>query len=316
MSLRPFLLASALLLGVVGIVISWPRAEPEPPPRKVAFIKQDIPSYSIISEDMIEEREVPAAEAKNAPPATDVVGRMTTRNINKGQMVTELSALTTEQVRYVADLGLEIISFPARFDEVIGGQLKPGHRINVYAYRGERFNSASYGRPPEVRLIASDIPVVDVRTRAGDVSSRLAPTPTAAAQRQGGLFGAAVNDDTRQEPGSVVTVAVKPELAWMVVDTLGAQGFDAWVTLAANRAAQITVTPTLPPPTATPVLATPTLDVRAVQTAVAATATAAAGSGAGQTGGSSGAGAGAGGSAQPQPSSTPGRIPTTGGQKP
>lgn len=286
----------------------------------MAFIKQDIPSYTVITQDMIEEKEVAAAEAKNAPTAPEVVGRMTTRNISKGQMVTELSSLTPEQVRYVSDLGLEIISFPARFDEVIGGQLKPGHRINLYAYRGERGTNTTYGRPPEVRLIATDIAVVDVRTRGGDASARLVPTPTAGAQRSG-LFGASAASDSRQEPGSVVTVAVKPELAYLLVDTLGAQGFDAWVTLAANRAAQVTVTPTPLPATATPVMATPTLDLRPVQTAVAATATAAAAknstpaSGSG-TSGSSGSGAGAGAGGAFQPSATPGRIPTTGGEKP
>lgn len=306
---------------MVGIIISWPRAEPVPPPRKVAFIKQDIPSYTVITQDMIEEKEVPAAEARNAPTAPDVVGRMTTRNISKGQMVTELSALTPEQVRYVSDLGLEIISFPARFDEVVGGQLKPGHRINVYAYRGERGSNTSYGRPPEVRLVATDISVVDVRTRAGDASARLIPTPTAGAQRSS-LFGASVASDSRDEPGSVVTVAVKPELAYMLVDTLGAQGFDAWVTLAANRAAQVTVTPTPPPATATPIVATPTVDPRPVQTAVAATATAAAaktgstGSGSGTSGSGSGTSGSSGSGSGFQPSATPGRIPTTGGEKP
>lgn len=309
------LLALALLLGVVGIIISWPRPEPAPPPRKVAFIKQDIPSYSVITQDMIEEHEVSAVEAKNAPSASEVVGRMTTRNISKGQMVTELSALTPEQVRYVSDLGLEIISFPARFDEVIGGQLKPGHRINVYAYRGERGTAGTFGKPPEVRLIANDIAVVDVRTRAGDASARLAPTVTPGAAR-GGLFGAVGASDTRQDPGSVVTVAVAPEMAYLLVDTLGAQSFDAWVTLAANRAAQITVTPTVAPPTATVVVATPTIDVRPIQTAVAATATAQAAHAPTAVATGSGSSTGSGSGSGFQPSATPGRIPTTGGEKP
>jgi len=45
-------------------------------------------------------------------------------------------------------------------------------------------------------------------------------------------------------------------MAYLIVDTLGAQGFDAWVTLAGNRAVQITITPT-PSPTVVPPTATP-----------------------------------------------------------
>jgi hypothetical protein len=190
----------------------------------------------------------------------------------------------------------------------VGGQLKPGHRINLYAYRGER-STVNLNKNPEVRLIATDIPVVDVRSRQGDASGRLVPTATAAAQRTGGLFGAGPEESSRSDPGSIVTVAVPPELAFLVVDTLGAQGFDAWVTLAGNRAVQITPTPepTLPP-TSTPVPPTntpaPTPNIQATVQAIIQ-ATRAAERPATDTNTAPPAG--------PARGST---IPTTGGQKP
>ncbi len=309
------LLALALLLGVIGIIISWPRAEPVPPPRKVAIAKQDIPTYTLITPDMVEEKEVPAAEAKGAPSFDQMVGRMSTKTISKGTLMSDQNALSPEQVRYVADPSLEVISFPANFDEVVGGQLKPGQKINVYAYRSLRQTDVQGGRKPEVRLLATDIPVVDVRARSGESGPRLAPTATPGSGGGGGLFGGAgpITSDA-QQPGSIVTVAVPPEMALLIVDTMGAQAFDAWVTLSANRAVQITATPSPAPATATVPAATPTMDMRPVQTAVAATATASAASAATAT-----AQARANqpsGSSVPLPSATPGRIPTTGGQKP
>ena len=242
MNLRLFSIALALILGVVGIIISWPRPAPEPPPRRVAVAVQDIPSYTVITPDMVKEEVRPAAEAKNAPAYSDVVGRMTTRSIRSGAMMSEQNALPVEQVRYVADPSLEVISFPARFDETVGGQLKPGQRVNVYGYRSARAGT----NRPEVRLVAANIPVVDVRASAGQPAARLEPTPMRQQNNAGGLFGAPAEQTERSDPGSVVTVAVPPEQALLIVDTLGAQDFNAWVTLAGDRAAQPE-----PPPTAT-----------------------------------------------------------------
>lgn len=311
------LIVFALLLGVIGIVLSIPRPAPPAPPVTVAYAKRDIPTYTIITPDMVEEKTVSADEAKNAPPLDNVIGRMTTRTVGRGSLITDLSALSPEQVRYVSDLGLEIISFQARFDETVGGQLKPGHKANIYAYRGQRGTQGAEVKP-EVRLLATDTWVVDVRSGSGGRAGILQPTPERRQQQSGGLFSSSGDRESEAGPGSIVTVAVAPELAFLIVDTLGAQGFEAWVSLAGNRAVQVTVTPspTLPP-TATVPVATPTQDPRPIQTAVAATVTAGANAAATAAAATAAAGGGSN-SGQFQgvpPTGTP-RIPTTGGQKP
>ena len=304
------LIVLALLLGVIGIIASWPRPVPPKEPKQVALATRNIPTYTQITQDMVEPRwlfewtdprgrtryfwrktlaevktekdltdevargdaqEVSKDQATNAVLYSDVIDRMTTRDVSRGAVVSDLSALTVEQVRYVADLNKEIISFPARFDEIVGGQIKPGHRVNVYAFRGE-LSSGETRRPAEVKLIASNVPVVDVRTRTGDESARLLPTPTGSAARSSGLFGGGGSDSSRRDPGSVVTVAVEPELAALIVDVLGAQGFEAWVSLAGNRAIQVTPTPV---PTGTPdAAATATAAAQGTLTAIGRTATA------------------------------------------
>ena len=366
MNVRPLLIVLALLLGVIGIIASWPRPVPPKEPKQVAFATRSIPTYTQITQDMIEPRwlyewtdargrtryflrkslnevkvekdltdevargdaqEVSKDQADNSILYSDVIDRMTTRDVSRGAVVTDLSALDVEQVRYVADLNKEIISFPARFDEIVGGQIKPGHRVNVYAYRGE-LGTGDTRRQPEVKLIATSVPVVDVRTRSGDESARLLPTPTGSAVRSGGLFGSAGSESDRRDPGSVVTVAVEPELAALIVDMLGAQGYEAWVSLAGNRAIQVTPTT---PPTATPDVAGTATAAAAQATAQAAaragTATAAAQGTAAAASATQAAAAAATGTASvpptatltPRDSSRPANtpvIPVTGGQKP
>jgi len=146
-----------------------------------------------------------------------------------------------EEVRYVADMGLEIVSFPAVFSEMVAGQLRPGHKINVYGYRRE----AGKDNPGEAILVASNVWVVDVRTATGDEVREETQEP----EPDSGALFAAPGVGAVSEPASVVAVAAAPDVVQDVILAFGAKGYDAWVTLAPSPEH---ITEVAPQPTPTP----------------------------------------------------------------
>jgi hypothetical protein len=166
---------------------------------------------------------------------------MATRFIRAGQQISREDARTLEDVRYVADMGLEIVSFPAVFSEMVAGQVKPGHRINVYGYR--RGNSRD--DPGELVWVAGNVWVVDVRTATGDVVT----SPEEDSSQDTGSLLAVAGPLGRAEPASVVTVAAAPATVQDMIRAFGAGGYNAWVTLAPSPV--VPVAPTaVPTPTA------------------------------------------------------------------
>ncbi len=239
---RTLLLGLAVLLGLAGIAISVRDIlvqPPPPPPRTIAVAKEDIPTYTRIEPDMLEQITVEAddPQAKFAYNFDEAVGMMSTEPIKAGQPIGRGEAKPVEEVRFVEDLGLEITSFSGRFDEMVGGQLKPGAKINIYGYR------EGQGRddPGDVVLIAHDVWVVDVRASSGEAAGEPPPTPSTGAS--GGLLGGPVLTGRGEAPASIVTVAAAPEVVWHIIESLGAHRYQAWVTLAGQRTFAPTPTP-------------------------------------------------------------------------
>lgn len=237
---RTLLLGLAVLLGLAGIAISVRDLlvqEPPPPPRVVAVAKSDIQTYTRIEADMLEERTMPAEEAKFAYGLEEAVGMITTEPIKAGQIIGRGEAKPVEEVRFVEDLGLEITSFSGRFDEMVGGQLKPGARVNIYGYH----EGQDQDNPGDVKVIARNVWVVDVRASSGEAAGE--PPPTPAASGGGGLLGGPRITGRGEVPASIVTVAAEPEVVWHIIEALGAGGYEAWVTLAGNQTFSPTPTP-------------------------------------------------------------------------
>jgi len=233
------LLGLAVVLGLVGVAISLYSPPALPPTRaNVVVAEQDIETYTIISDrTRLSLKERPVEEAASAYRLVEeAIGKIATRHIGKGEVISRDAAVPIEEFRYVKDMGLEIISFPADFNKMIGGQLKSGHRINIYGYQGERGD-----KPPETTLIADHIWVVDVRAVSGEEAG--VPTPEA----EEGPLGLRGLAEERAMPASIVTVAVEPEVALAIIQALGAEGFRAWVTLSASETVALKPTPTPAP---------------------------------------------------------------------
>jgi len=221
------LLLAAILVVAAVLVNLRPRERVEP----VQFVpvvvaSQDIAPYSIVGSDQVTlgSTEIPTTVAAGYyTDAGDPVGFMTTRFVKAGQQISREDAKPIEEVRYVEDMGLEVVSFPAVFSEMVAGQVKPGHRINVYGYKEQTGRDT----PGEAVLVASNVWVVDVRTATGDEVREESPEP----ESESGLFTAPAVGVLAQ-PASVVAVAAPPEVVQDLIYAFGARGFNAWVTLA------------------------------------------------------------------------------------
>ena len=262
---RTLLLGLAVLLGLAGIAISVRDAfqqEQPPPPRVVAVAKVDIPTYTRIEADMLEKREIPADQAQFVYGYEEAIGKISTEPIKVGQTIGRGEAKPIEEVRFVEDLGMEITSFSGRFDEMVGGQLKPGVRVNIYGYLPGRDQE----NPGDVKLIARNVWVVDVRASSGESATPREPS-SGNQEESGGFLGGPQLAGRSEVPASIVTVAAEPDVVLDIIGALGADGYQAWVTLAGNQAANVptyaeaqpTYTP-LPTYTPFPTPATPDLD--------------------------------------------------------
>ena len=250
MNSRTLILVAAVALLGVGLMLTLadlmrPKAtEPRVP---VAVANQIIEPYQIITQDMISSGgELRAREAKerSAYPVDAVVGTMSTDRIRPGDLISAANALPPEDVRFTNDLNLEVLTFESGVDRLVGGQLRPGHIINLYG-TGRDVEGDDYSV-----LIADRLWVVKV-TAGGAPVSAATPVPDLG-------NGAIVyeGDRTRDRPGTLITVAVPPQTAAKIIDQLGAKGLRPYVTLAANQSAEAgafaspapaTNTPGLPP---------------------------------------------------------------------
>jgi len=245
MNSRTVILVAAVALLGIGLMLTLADLFAEKPPEatvSVAVANQAIEPYQTITEDMIDSGGLMSArEARERSlyPAGVVAGHMSTNRIPKGDLISAANALPPEEVRFTDDYNLEIVTFQASVDRLVGGQLRPGHVINLYGTGrnkdGDEFST----------LIADRLWVVRVTAGGGPVS---VATPVPALDDGTLDFG----DRARDRPATLVTVAVPPEVAVTIIDAVGARGMTPYVTLAANQSVDASfATPN--PATATPV---------------------------------------------------------------
>lgn len=243
MNSRTLILVAAVALLGVGLMMTLADLFSDTPPEptiSVAVANQSIEPYQLITQDMIDSGgQMSAREARERSlyPAAVVAGHMSTNRIPKGELISAGNALPPEEVRFTPDMALEIVSFQASIDRLVGGQIRPGHVINLYGT----------GRDPEGQefsvLIADRLWVVRVTASGGPVSLAT-PVPSL---DDGSLVYE--GERARDRPGTLVTVAVPPQTAATIIDAVGARGLSPYVTLAANQSADSTFATPPPAPT-------------------------------------------------------------------
>jgi hypothetical protein len=259
MNARTLVLIGAIALVGIGAVMMLGDlfAAPEPVAQiSPAMAVTQIQPYTVITQDMVAQGDPLTqrqASAVGAWQVRDVVGKMSTNLIPAGAMLTTKNALPIEEARIVADPSLEVVSFSAGVDRLVAGKIKPGALINVYGNGMDNVSNLPY-----TVLVEPRVWVVDVSSGGSPVTNA-----TVVPDSAGNLT---VTGGDQNRPATTITVAVPPEKAFRLIDAFGAQGLNAWVSLAANQTANAggPATP-VPGPTATP----PGLDPALALTATA-----------------------------------------------
>jgi hypothetical protein len=199
---------------------------------QVAVAAGSISPYRIITQDMVKLGDtitVRDAQARGAYPLDSVVGLMSVSLITPGDMITGVNAKPVEDVRFVGDMALEIVSFQVSVDRVVGGKVRPGHVINLY---GTGRDDAD----PFTILIEPRLWVVGVSSGGRPVTDAT-PQPDAVTGELHYIGG------ERDMPSTLITVAVPPREAVNIIHELGSRRLDPYVTLAASSTWQMPATP-------------------------------------------------------------------------
>lgn len=248
MNPRSIVLLLAVLLFGIGVISLISGLFTEAPPRRMlvpAVAAMQVKPYTVITQDMVRAGDPIAADVfvdKGMYPFDRVVGLMSTDQLLPGTPLTGVNAKPVEEVRFVEDLGLEVVSFTAGVDKAVGGQLRPGHIVNLYGFGRERETNNEFTKIIEPRLW-----VVKVAS-GGSAVTNATPRP----DPDTGEY--LVEGGDRESNATLITVAATPQQVYNIISSLGAGGMSAWITLAANQTADIALaTPAstpAPPPTA------------------------------------------------------------------
>ena len=202
-------------------------------------VARAVPPYTALTPDLLVERDVPRGILQEPiyRTAEELAGRITTTALYPDQLIYRHQAVPASEFRYAEDPALEVVSFPVDPEKAVGGQIRIGHRVNVYrVHKVDRQGSAVRpapedtvvipigGKGAEAEVLAEAIPVVDVRAKQGEPANR----PAVPSQ---------IEQSARPEPGKplqILTVAVDHETALSLVElAVEEQGeFEIWVSLA------------------------------------------------------------------------------------
>ena len=245
MNSRTIILALAVGLLGIGLVMTIAGLFDDPAPAPMvqpARAARAIEPYQIITQDMIRLGDpIRARDARDvaAYPFDAVVGKMTTERLSPGDMMTALNAKSVEDVRFTEDLGLEIVSFTAGAEQLVGGKVRAGHIVNLYGSTNcPRSNTgANQVRIPPYCLgrEGEDVTIlIEPRLWVVAAAAGVRP-PSQGTPSVNPTTGEVTYSETREQAATMITVAVPPDKAFKLIDALGAQGLDPYVTLAANQ---------------------------------------------------------------------------------
>lgn len=221
-----FLIALVLLIVVIALQFAGPKQASATPMTEALAAKYDIPPFTVIRAGDLQLRSVPLEGAGLVYTQTTALeGMLTTKEVRAGNAVHSDDVIQAQE----RSLGSEalIYSFYVSTARVIGGQLRPGHYIDVLVTRPDTRDEAGSSM-----WLARGLWVVSARQGGGEEPAR--PTAavysnTQATPKPGGLFGGETALGGREGPANLVMVATHPEIAQMIGDYLGAKGYEPWV---------------------------------------------------------------------------------------
>jgi Flp pilus assembly protein CpaB len=234
--------AIALLAAVGGGLYAYRFYDSLVTTAKVVTVVAPLPPYTLITPALVQERSVPRPILEEPIYRTpgELVGRVTSMALVPGQIIYRHQAVQQVHLRYTDDPSLEVVSFPIDPSKAVGGQVKIGHRINVYRVQemdsdpstllSRPWNETvvvtdpSRARGAVAEVLAEGVPVVDIRARQGEPAG----LPAAPSEME------RTAQTSQVKPLQILTVAVAPETARKLVELAvdDQTTFEIWVTLA------------------------------------------------------------------------------------
>jgi len=208
----------------------------------------EIPPYTVVAPGMFKIRSFPAPMAQEPVyrDLSELSGKIATIALKPDQLVYRDQLVPLKQFRYTDDERLEIVSFPIKPEQAVGGQIKPGQRLNIYRIVLQATpNQAVVASPdPKVWLAASgagielleaDVLVVDVRSTQG--SPMVSPPKVQSKTSEVTTYETAeTSSSSTNRPLTILTVAVAPDVAKDILRLVGesqiASRYLLWVSLA------------------------------------------------------------------------------------
>jgi len=196
-----------------------------------------IPPYTLITSDMLQTRSLPRPLLREPiyANAADLVGRMTTQALVPDQIIYHHQAVSPQAFR-LASSDLEVVSLPISVEQAVGGALRNGSRVNLYRMVTDqslvqgglaRTQGVSSTQFSDVKLLAENAPVVDVREKSGGPATQdTSPSQSNKPSSQ--------SSSSQRAPIQIVTLAVRHDKAQEIVRLMGEAGAAVkfWLTLA------------------------------------------------------------------------------------
>jgi hypothetical protein len=207
----------------------------------------EIPADTVVSAEMFKTRSFPAPMADEDVYVTleQVAGKITTATLEPDELVYHKQLVSVSAFRYTDDERLEIVSFPIKPEQAVGGQIKPGQHINIYriVLQSPPNQTAMASPDPNawlaepgaaVQVLEPNVLVADVRSTQG---SPIAAAPAVASPGSDltSYQASQSSSAASSRPLTILTVAVPPEVAKDILRLVGesqiASRYLLWVSL-------------------------------------------------------------------------------------
>jgi len=202
---------------------------------EVVTVSERVPAGALIESDLLEMREVPRPLLDEAIYVTEeeLSGRVAVVPLSPGMVIYRDFAVSVEAYRLIDDPTSEVVSFPVDPARAVGGQIQPGHRVDVWRLwalrppNGADVAELTASDWATATLLVEDVPVVDVRGADGRPAARQP-------QVHPGQLEPQARSSSTTAALQIVTVAVPRDVAQRILTSVAEEraGAEIWVTLA------------------------------------------------------------------------------------
>jgi hypothetical protein len=208
----------------------------------------EIPPYTVVAPGMFKVRSFPAPMAREPVyrDLSELSGKIATIILKPDQLVYRDQLVPLRQFRYTDDERLEIVSFPIKPEQAVGGQIKQGQRVNLYRIVLQATPNQAVVSSPDpkvwlaaqgagIELLEADVLVVDVRSTQG--SPIVAPPKVQSKTSEVTTYETTeTSSSSTNRPLTILTVAVAPDIAKDILRLAGESNITSryllWVSLA------------------------------------------------------------------------------------